>query len=187
MPQRTNEQSETDVILIEKNGRFFFFQPDIGVIASDEGIEGAYGKFSDARRAFWNDVAQAGLAAGGPGAVAAPLRGRGEIVAVAGPGRRGVAAELGLFVAKLCIAVALIGGVGAMVVSRAASGIATTLQQVGSPKPISLADVSRKAADIVKDIHSLSKEDKEALLQSVAAISRELDPLVDAWRNPPPR
>jgi hypothetical protein len=47
--------------------------------------------------------------------------------------------------------------------------------------------VSRKAADIVKDIHSLSKEDKEALLQSVAAISRELDPLVDAWRNPPPR
>jgi len=187
MPQRTSEQSETDVVLIEKNGRFFFFQPDIGVIASDEGIEGAYGKFSDARRAFWNEVAQAGLEAGGQGAVAGSRRPGREIVAVAARGRRGMVAELGLFVAKLCIVFALIGGVGAVVVTRAAGGIATALQQIGPPKPISLADVSVKAADIVKDIQSLTKEEKESLLRSVAAISRELDPIVEAWRKPPPR
>jgi hypothetical protein len=184
MSQRMGDQSQANVVLIERNGRFFFFQPDIGVIASDQGIEEAYGRFSEVRRAFWNDVSQAGLTVGRAGVVAGPSHTGHETVAVVGHGRRGMAAEIGLFVAKVCIVFALIGAIGVTVVARAGAGIATMLQQVELPKQISLADVSRKAADIVKDIQSLTKEEKESLVRSVAAISRELDPVVDAWRNP---
>jgi hypothetical protein len=186
MSPRTNDL-EADVVLIEKNGRFFFFQPDIGVIASDDKVEGAYGKFLEARRAFLTEVAHAGLALSGPTAVASASRGAPETVAVAALGGRGIAAELALFVAKLCIVFAVIGGIGAVLGSRAASGIASTLEQVKIPKQLSFEDVVRKAADIAKDMQSLTKEERETFVRSVGAISRELDPVVDAWRNPPPR
>ena len=193
MSQRTNDL-EADVVLIEKNGRFFFFQPDIGVIASDEKVEGAYGKFLEARRAFLSEVAHAGLTAGGQAAVAATPRAGSQIVAVAARGGRGIGAELALFAVKLAIVLAVIGGIGAILGTRAASGIASAFEQVKAaaqqvklPKHLSFEDVVRKAADIAKDIESLTKEEKETLVRSVGTISRELDPVVDAWRNPPPR
>jgi hypothetical protein len=187
MLQQTNDQSEADIVLIEKDGRYFLFQPDIGVIASAESIDGAYSKFSAARRAFWTEVAQAGLATGGQTAVAAPSRGVRAVAAPARLAQRGVAAELGLFVAKFVIVLVVIGVIASALGARVADNIATALSQVKAPKQLSFADVSHKAADIARDIQSLSKEERETLLRSLATISRELDPMLDAWRNPPPR
>lgn len=188
MSQRSSDQSEPAVNLLERNGRFFFYQPDIGVIASDDGIDRAYEKFLSARRAFWSELDAAGLrtadrgtAGGGPTSTSARN-------GVSVPMSRGLTTELGMFVAKLLIAIALFGGIGGMVAMRAAEGVGGAIDRAIAPsKSISLADVSRKAADIVKDMRSLTREEKESLRQSVAAISRELEPIVDAWRNPPPK
>src|SRR3954469_177814 len=148
MSQPTNDQSEADVVLIEKNGRFFFFQPDIGVIASDEKVEGAYGRFLAARRTFLSEVAHAGLTTRGGGMVAAASGAGRGIVPVAAPGDRGIAAELALFVVKLAILLPVIGGIGAVLGARAASSIASALEQVKVAKQLSFEDVVRKAADI---------------------------------------
>jgi len=189
MSQQSIDRPEPIVNLLEKNGRFFFFQPDIGVIASDNGIEGAYEKFLGARRAFWQEANAAGLTAADRGEPAtpdstAPVRRSGISV----PQGRGVAAELGLFAAKLLIGLALVAGIGGLVVMRAAEGVSGAVNRtLGASASISLADVSRKAADIVKDIKSLTREEKESLRQSVGEIAREIEPIVDAWRNPPAR
>jgi len=177
--QRTNDSGRS-VTLVERNGRFFFFQPGIGVIASDVDIENAYQKFIGAEHAFWHEIGQAGLSAGGSQGAATP---HGVVLTTAG---RSVSSELGLFVAKLCIAIVLVAAIGGTVVTRAVSGVVASVEQaVGPAKSISVADVSRKAADIVKDMRSLTEQEKEALRQSIGAISRELNPMIDAWRNPP--
>jgi hypothetical protein len=174
MSQHASDQ-KISVNLLESNGRIYFFQSDIGVIASGDNVENAYEKFLVARRAFWSELEGAGLT------------GRAATAGVAAPGGRGVLAELGLFIVKSFIVLAIIGSVAGFVVSRTADRITMAVNQAaGSVKPISLADLTRKAADIVKDIKSLSPEDKEALRRNIGAISRELDPIVDAWRNPPP-
>lgn len=179
MSQRTDDSARS-VTLVEKNGRFFFFQPDVGVIASDVSIENAYQKFLGARHEFWRNVEQAGLTVGGNHRASDAQ----EIV-LASTGRS-VPSELGLFVAKLGIAIVLIGAISGVVVTRATSGIASAIDHVAGPaKSISMADVSRKAADIVNDLRSLTEQEKDSIRQSVGAISRELDPIIDAWRNPP--
>jgi len=179
MSQRTNDSGHS-VTLVEKNGRFFFFQPDVGVIASGESIEDAYQKFLGARHAFLREVEQAGLTVGDKHGAAGA---QGIVLTSA---VRNLSSELGLFVAKLCIAIVLIAAISGAVLTRAAGGITTAIDQVaGSAKSISIADVSRKAADIVKDLQSLTEHEKESLRQSVGTISRELDPIIDAWRNPP--
>jgi hypothetical protein len=189
MSQQSTDRSGSAVNLLERNGRFFFFQPDIGVIASDNGIAGAYEKFLSARHAFWYEADAAGLTAGGRGMVAGPDPTAGPPGnAVSMRRSRGVTTELGIFVVKLLIALTLFAGIAGVIITRAAEGVTGAIDRaVGPSKSISLADVSRKAADIVKDMQSLTKEEKESLRQSVGAISRELDPFVDAWRNPPPK
>jgi len=183
MSQRTSERSEATTNLLERDGRFFFFQPDIGVIVSDEDIDKAYAKFVEARRAFLHEAERAGLTPGG----SATFAQTGSATGVRTAAGRSLGVELGLFVAKLVIALVLIGAIGGAVISRAAGTVAAAIDQaIGPSKSISLADITRKAADIVKDIQSLTKEEKESLRQSVGAISRELGPIADAWRNPPP-
>jgi hypothetical protein len=178
MSQRTDDSGRS-VTLVEKNGRFFFFQPGVGVIASDESIENAYQKFLGARDAFWHEVEQAGLTVGSSQRAAEAQ----PVLAATG---RSVPAELGLFVAKLGIAVGLIGAVGGVVVTRAAGGVVAAVDRIVGPMTsVSMADVSRKAADVVKDMRSLTDQERETLRQSVGTISREIAPMVDAWRNPP--
>jgi hypothetical protein len=177
MSQYASDQ-RISVNLLESNGRIYFLQPGIGVIASGDNVESAYERFLGARRAFWSELEGAGLTGGDATAgVAASAVQRG----------RGVLAELGLFIAKFVIALTIIGSVAGFLVTRTVDRITMAVDQAaGSVKPVSLADVTRKAADIVKDFKSLSPEDKEALRRNIGAISRELDPIVDAWRNPPP-
>jgi hypothetical protein len=179
MSERGNDQSHT-AVLLEKNGRFFFYQPDTGVISSDDSLEGAYAKFASARRKFLDDVEKSGLTLGVPsGAAPVPT----------GPSARGTAAELKVFLAKTCIVllvVAVVGGLAATLVARSVSGIAGAINQALAPlKSITLGDVAGKAADVAKDAQSLTKQQKESLRQSIATISRELAPIAEAWRNPP--
>ena len=70
----------------------------------------------------------------------------------------------------------------ATVVPRAAASISSA---IGGEGRLSLADVARKAEDIARDARNLPEEKKASLRQNIGAISRELAPFVDAWRNPP--
>jgi hypothetical protein len=101
------------------------------------------------------------------------------------PSRRSMVAELGLFAAKFCIALVITAGLVGVVAMRAVDGISGAIAQA-TPKQLSLADVTQKTADILKDIRSLSPQDKEELLRNIGEISRQFEPIVDAWRNPPP-
>jgi len=76
-----------------------------------------------------------------------------------------------MFFAKTCIVFLILGGLVAL------GG--------GLLKPLAMADIADKAADIARDISSLPPEKKELLRQSVGTVSRELSPVGDAWRNPP--
>jgi hypothetical protein len=177
MSERSGGDSPAAAVLLEKGGKFYFYQPGTSVIASDANVETAYGKFLQARREFQEQVDAAGLTLGGP---SAPTTIEARI------GGRSTAGELTLFLAKACIVLVIVGGILAAVAERAATGIAAAIDNSLRPvSTISLADVSHKAAEIVKDIHSLTKEDRESLRQSLATISREIEPYADAWRNPP--
>jgi hypothetical protein len=169
----------TSAVLVEKGGRFFVYDPTLSVIAADDTVEKAYDKFLSAKRAYLDDVAQAGLSMARPSAAPA-----GQSVTP-----RHFVGELGLFLAKICIVFVLVGVLvliaadqAARTVDRLASGIDQTIAPL---KSISLADLAVKAADIAKDAQELPAEKKEELRRSIGTISRETAPFFDAWRNPP--
>jgi hypothetical protein len=176
-----SDQSAHSAVLLEKNGRYFFYQPHTGVISSDENIEKAYAKFASARRIFLEEVGQAGLTLG-----AAPAT---QPAASPAGSTRSTAAELRLFLAKTCVVlliIAIVGGVAGSLVAKSVSGLAAAIDHAIAPlKSITLADVAGKASDVAKDAQSLTKQQKESLRQSIGTISRELGPIADAWRNPP--
>lgn len=168
MREEQSGYSLATAVLVEQGGRFFFYQPGIALIASGDSLANAYRKFVGQRRDFIEEIERFGFV--GNRAPAAQYS-AGPIVGA----HRGVASELGLFAAKCVVAVLLVGGL----LAAAAAGLAP---QGG----ISFSDVVNKVGDIAKDIQSLPADRKEALRQSVGAISRELAPAADAWRNPPP-
>jgi hypothetical protein len=180
MSERGSDQSAQSAVLLEKNGRFFFYQPDTGVISSDASIEGAYAKFAAARRTFLDEVDRAGLTLSGA---------RASVPATQAAPTRSIAAELKLFLAKTCVVllvIAIVGGLAGSLVARSVSGLAAAIDQALAPlKSITLADVAGKASDVAKDAQSLTTQQKDSLRQSIGTISRELGPIVDAWRNPP--
>lgn len=167
------EVAPSTAVLLERGGSFFVYEPNLGIIASDETVEGAYRRFAGAKRALAEDAERAGLMLRRSVASARlPAQPR-----PSAPGRRGVVAELTMFVAKIGIFFVVVGAIGVAV-----------LMAIGpTVKPLGMADIVDKAAEIARDISSLSPEKKELLRQSVGIVSRELDPVGDAWRNPPPR
>jgi hypothetical protein len=175
------DRSPSAVVLVEKGGKFFVYEPDLGVIASADNIEAAYARFLEARRGFIAEVDEAGLALHRPASAV-----QGEALPVA---QQGLARELRLFVAKAFIVLLGVGAIGLV----AASGIKQSVDRlvasvgptVGSLGKLSLADVVVKAEDIARDARNLPDESKESLRQSVGALSREIEPVVEAWRNPP--
>src|SRR4051812_47738858 len=121
MSDKGLDASPNSAVLVERNGRFFIYEPRLGVIASDESVEKAYGKFIDARRGHAEEIARAGLTAGSPG-LSPPA-----MSALAG---RSTASELRLFVAKTCIVlliVAALVGVAVMGVQQAVSGLVAAI------------------------------------------------------------
>lgn len=172
------EGGEATAVLLERDGSFFVYEPNLGIIASDGTVEGAYARFTGAKHALAAEAERAGLTLRRsfvpPRLPARPAQvSAGQVVA----GQRGVVAELTLFVVKLGIFFLIVGGIGLVVAMKGGSG----------GKPLGMADVADKAAEIARDVSNLPPEKKELLRQSVGVVSRELGPVVDAWRNPPPQ
>lgn len=173
MPEIRPDQLPASTVLLAKGGRFFVYEPGIGVIASGNSVEGAYEKFSNVRHEHLAEVERAGLTAVRP---------------IAKPFRPSVGRELAVFLAKVCIVLLVLAAIAipcvltlARALEQTVAGISSGLASTGS---ISLKDVVQKAADIAKDARDLPPEKKEALRRSIEAISREVEPFVDAWRNP---
>jgi hypothetical protein len=177
MPDTVLEVPPNSATLVEKDGRFFIFEPGLGVIASDEKVERAYEKFVGARRDYVEEIARAGLT---EASAVGPSEARTAVLA-----GRPMGSELRLFLAKTGIVLLIVAVVVAVVVdrvNRAIGGLASTIEPL---ETISLADVARKAKEIAIDARELTPDNKETLRQSVGALSRELAPIIDAWRNPP--
>lgn len=183
------EGGASTAVLLERDGSFFVYEPNLGVIASDGTVEGAYRRFTGAKRALAEEAERAGLTLKRsfvpprpparpvqmpPGQAAASPLVTSQIVA----GQRSVVAELSLFVAKLGIFFLIVGGAGLIV--------ATTVGG-GGGKSLGIADIADKAAEIARDVSNLPPDKKEQFRQSVGVVSRELGPVFDAWRNPPPQ
>jgi hypothetical protein len=178
------ESSASEMVVIEKDGRFFLFQPDLGVIVSDESLEKAHAKFVDVRQAFLKDVERAGVTLGRHRAASTSI----PTSAVSVPSRQVIAVELGLFAVKFCVILVFVVATGAVVVGHIAKAVDQAVlgiaPRIDALTKLSLADVSIKAADIARDAQNLPESRKEALRQSIAVISRELEPVAEAWRNP---
>ena len=94
---------------------------------------------------------------------------------------RAIMADLGLFLGKTCIVLLVIAGIGvaaAVRVSPLLSGLPPTMS-------ISMTDVADKASMMVRDVQAMPHESKESLRQNVGILSRELSPIIEAWRTPP--
>ena len=129
----------------------------------------------EAKRRFIAEVEQAGLTAS-PLAPVGHGTERPQLIA-----GRGIANELGLFLAKICIVLIVVAGVGG-------TAVVAVKRSVGdiSIGPVSLVDIANKAADIVRDLQAMPQDRKESLRQNIGILSREATPFVEAWRNPPP-
>jgi hypothetical protein len=182
MSERQLDRVQSATVMIEKAGRFFFYQPSLGVIASDAGIDSAYRRFLDARQHYLDEVTASGVALASP----IPEGGRsGNILA-----RHDLTHELMLFLMKtgiVLLLVMVVVVVAATSVGGALARLGDRLTAIAEPlNSISIVDVADKAAVIVKDIQAMPPERKESLKRSIGIISRELDPIAEAWRNPTP-
>lgn len=156
MSEGRTEPSPVRVVLLEKDGRYFFYEPGLAVIGSGENVAEAYSKFIGARHGYVTEAEQAGLAPGAsfPGV----------------PQPRGFGAELGLFTVKACVVFIFIVG-----------ALAVAMRPLTT---ISMYDVADKIWVIAKDLRELSSERKETLRQNIGEISHEIAPYVEAWRSP---
>lgn len=169
---------QSSAVLLENAGRYFFYQPEIGIIASDDTVEAAYATFTAARQKYYAEMAEAGLDVPVRPEVVAQRRIFGSL------GR-----ELGLFFARIAVVIIVVATLGFGVALGVRSGVDRLTDmiafQIDTQKPISMKDVVKKAEDVARDMRDLTDKQKETLRQSVGTISRELAPAFDAWRNPP--
>jgi hypothetical protein len=180
------EASSSSAVLVERNGQFFLYEPRLGVIASDQSIDRAYEKFVGAKRDLMAELARAGLTLGQGAAASTAWSGTPAPVVLAG---RPMADELRQFLAKTVIVLVIIAacaGVVTIGVGRTISNLTAALAPLEGIGRISLDDVAGKAQAIATDARDLPADRKEVLRRSIGELSRELGPLLDAWRNPPP-
>ena len=163
------------VVLVEKSGKFYCYEPELGLLASDDSVEGAYNKFMEAKCRFIAEVEQAGLTANG---LAPVVHGTERAQLISG---RGIANELGLFLVKICIVLIVVAGVGGTAVVAVKRSV-----EDASIRSISMVDIAKKAADIVRDVQAMPQDLKESMRQNIGILSREATPFVEAWRNSPP-
>ncbi len=178
MPENRSAEELSSAVLVEKEGKFFVYQPGLGIVVAGDDVGSAYQQFVEARDEYLKRVERAGLSLD----LEVPQQQSRDWSV-----RRDVRSELGMFVAKTCIvflfAAALLGPVvlvASRTVERVGGSVGQTLGVLGS---VSFSDVSRKAAEVAHDLQELPEEAKQRLQQSVGTIARELAPLVDAWRH----
>lgn len=149
-------------LLLEKEGRFYFFDSSLDTIASGDTLEQAYEKFTRQASSRASDIAQAG-------------------VSRSAHRPSGVGRELGVFALKFCLALAILAAIVVPLMVTVAHGIEGAISQAaGSMRPISLADIASKAEDIARDAQALPTEKKEALRRSIATIKTELGRAFDS-------
>jgi hypothetical protein len=191
MSEAETDDSPHAAVLLENGGQFFFYQPGLGIIASGDSVKSTYDKFIETRRDYIQEIKRAGLSSNRH--LTSPL----DPWSMPFPsGSRSVAAELGLFLLKTCIVLLIIGAVsiagliGAKqsVVKLAAfeTSVIQTLSGSSSPsvkalQKISLVDAISKLA---QHVEAMPESRKEQLRQSIAILSRESEPLIEAWRHP---
>jgi hypothetical protein len=178
MSKVRSKRSPSTVVLVEKDGRFYVYRPELGVIASDASITRAYEKFLASERVLLDDLGQAGLLLERPASA---------IPDSASPSRS-LTYDLGLFLTKACVVFLLIGVIFMIaasmvsnVVENLASPIMSSLERLGH---LSINDIAAKVSDIARDAHDMSEERKRQLRDSVGALSREMQPIIDAWQYP---
>ena len=154
MLEARQEVAPSTAVVIERGGIFFVYEPSLGIVVSDETIEGAYRRFAGAKRALVDEAERAGLTIRRFVAPAEP-----QLQPQLAGGQRPVVAELTIFFAKICIVFLVIGGLIAL--------------GAGFVKPLAMGDIADKAADIARDISSLSPDKKDLLRQSVGGNVRE--------------
>lgn len=164
-------------VLIQKDGKFFCYQPGLGIVAADVTAAGAYEKFSETRRSCLQEAERAGLLTSPPvdflQSSSRRLR----------ASRGGLARELGLFLSKACIVLLIVGAIGVAGVVEARHSISRLdLKLAQDLKKISLVDAVNKAAQHAQE---MPEGRKEQLRRSIAILSRESEPLMKAWSNPP--
>jgi hypothetical protein len=164
------------VVLLERNGRYFVYEPGLALISSDGDIKVAYEKFAAARHSYFEDIGRAGLTFNAS-SLATP--GTSKAQSTVGRSFRG---ELALFAAKLCVVLVFIAVIGA--------SLGIVVQQLAAANSaqggLSMVDIANKAEVIAKDVQAMPQERKDALRRSIGVLSRELEPIVEAWRNSPP-
>ena len=177
MSEAAGEHPPASAVLVERDGRFYFYEPGLGVIGSAASISEAYEKFLELRRCYLDEVRGAGLT------TLPPHPSQSQVSAVVS--RPHFLRELQLFVAKSAIVLVILAFVGMFVGAAVGRGFREVAASIGSVQAVSINDVVDKAAEVVKDLKSLSPERRESLRQSIGTISRELAPMAEAWRNPP--
>jgi len=144
--------------LIEKDGRFFLFEPGLAVMGSGANIEEAYTQYVERRRLYVADVEKSGLA---PVVFAPPAKSL----------RKSIAAELSMFLAKTILVVLVVAGLL----------VAAVIPLIS----LSISDVADKAFDVAVDMQDMKEIQRRKLSQSIGEISRQLRPFAEVWQNPP--
>ncbi len=172
-----DERQPYTAVLIEREGRFFFYEPGLGVIASAENVDQAYNRFVEARENFVTEIEQAGLSS--------------ARVDVQQPqSTRSIGGELKIFMVKTTVVVMVIAIMAATLglgIGHAVDRLSQSIGAIVAPlTSVSISDVSLKAAEIARDVREMPDGNKDLLIRSVGYLSREAEPVIAAWRNPPP-
>lgn len=178
MTEGLGKEADFTAVLLEKKGKFYFYQPGLGLIASGSTISEAHQKFAAGRATLFEEAKNAELVIGHPVASMATLSSAQSTVAIT---EKGVFRELGMFAAKFCLVLLVLGGIG----GAGVAGLTHLVGKLGEgAKPLSLDDIARKAEEVARDVRNTPEDSKEMLRRSIAALSRAVEPLVDAWRKP---
>lgn len=172
-------------LLQERNGKFFIYQPEFGIIAVGESITAAHEKYLSLKRDFLTEIEHAGLQDLLPSPVT--LTGGHS---PAGSRRGTLSAELRLFIAKTSIVLAIMGLIGVTLVistkrpiDRLIASATDIVRTAHSLEHISAIDIVNK---IAQHAQAVPPARKEKLRQDIETLSREAAPLISSWQKPSP-
>lgn len=181
-------------ILSETNGKFYFYQPELNLIASGDTVASAYENFCGVRLNFFHEIERAGLEDELPTRRA--LRATGAL-----RGGRGFRDEMGVFLFKTAIVFLLIAAFGAIgmfatgrlvrneiarldtgafksALATFSGGFGAEMRKLASAvQHASLVDFANNAA---RHAQAMPSERKEQLRESVGVLAQEAKPIVDA-------
>lgn len=174
------DQTPVGIVLLERDGEYFFHEPGTTLIGSGDSVEHAYMRFMANRQDYVAASQRAGLSSGLEGGARTPP-------SLGNTYGRSRWSELGMFVAKAVIVLVVIAGSLAAALAPLANSVGGLGERMAMAlRPVtglSMNDVVDKSAIIAKDFRSLPDDRKEAFRRNLGEIAREIRPYVDAWRE----